>query len=509
MLAIVGITLHFALCSLPLQAQPYRVTHMGKILNTTGSETGALHVGDTILAYSSMPKNIDGNTQFHFDNAKMQIMQARIARTGKLSRPKPCRWGLNSRRDHTGNLCIDPVSGDLYFTRARLGDPTLRCEIWWARKLKRGWDKPQRLKGDINGEEYTSTQPTVGRLDNGSVILYYASNRSGGIGGMDLWHCQIRNGEAFRSTNLGPQVNSPADEITPFYDQRAGVLYFSSDRMGGKGGHDVYCAVGQHNTWQKAEAVCGCLNSEWNDIYFTVAEHDTLLGLPLNGYLSSNRPNEMDSTACCNDLYRWDLNIDTVHFADTTPTNDTLVAKRQTPLTFGFPLFLYFHNDEPDPGSHKPATTTSYSECQRSYAALRSQYVAQQKNAIERKEMEEFFDSCVEGNYRRVEALFDYIEEQLDDGHRVTLTISGYASPLHRSDYNQTLSERRIGSFINMIREWRGGMFAEAIDAKRLIIKQQPRGAVRQTAESQAADPVYSLQAAYARHIEIISCEVK
>ena len=506
----VSLTLGFQFSTLnSILAQPYRVTHLGKHFNTNGSETGALHIGDTILAYSSLPKSNEGNSQFHFDNAKMQLMQARIARTGKLSRPRPCRWGLNSRRDHTGNLCIDPVSGDLYFTRARVGDPTLRCDIWWARKLKRGWDKPQRLKGDINSEEYTSTQPSVSRLDDGSVILYYASNRSGGIGGMDIWYTIVRNGNAHQSTNLGLMVNSPADEITPFYDHRAGVLYFSSDRMGGKGGHDVYCAVGQRNTWQKAEAVCGCLNSEWNDIYFSVVAHDTLLGIPLHGYLSSNRPNEEDSSACCNDLFRWDLNIDTVAAQDSTPdTNSTLNTQHST-ITFGFPLFLYFHNDEPDPKSKSATTSTTYPECQRHYASLRGEYLSHQSNAIERKEMEEFFDSCVEGNYRRVEALFDYIEDKLDDGRHVTVTIAGFASPLHRSDYNQTLSERRIASFINMIRAWRGGMFADAMDDHRLTIKQEPHGAVKHTAESKSADPVYSLQAAYARHIEIISCEVK
>ena len=494
-----------------LQAQPYRVEHLGKYFNTSGSETGAIRVGDTILAYSSMPKIVGGNSQFHFDNAQMNIMQARISRNGKVARPKPCRWGLNSRRDHTGNLSIDPSSGDLYFTRARLDDPTLRCEIWYARKLKRGWEKAVRLQGDINGHDYTSTHPTVGRLPDGSVILYYASNRTDGIGGMDIWYTLVKNGTAGQSTNIGPMVNSPADEITPYYDQRSGVLYFSSDRAGGRGGHDIYCAVGQRNTWQKAEAVCGCLNSEWNDIYFTVTEHDSVFGIPLTGYLSSNRPNDLDSTACCNDLYQWYLNLDTNLVQNTTPTpdtNSTLITKHST-LTFGFPLFLYFHNDEPDPTSRKPKTETSYADCQQHYASLRGEYLAHQKNAIERKEMEEFFDSCVEGNFRRVETLFDYIEEQLDDGHKVTLTVAGYASPLHRRDYNQTLSERRIASFINMIRAWRAGVLAEAIDSHRLTIRQEPRGAVKHTAESQAADPVYSLQAAYARHIEIISCEVK
>lgn len=512
MLVCASITFLFSLSTLhSLQAQPYRVEHLGKQFNTKGSETGAIRVGDTILAYSSMPRNVGSNSQFHFDNAQMNIMQARIARSGKVARPKPCRWGINSRRDHTGNLCIDPSSGDLYFTRARLDDPELRCEIWYARKQRRGWEKAVPLRGDINGDGYTSTQPTVGRLHDGSVILYYASNRSGGTGGMDIWYTIVKGSTASQSTNLGPQVNTPADEITPYYDQRSGVLYFSSDRAGGRGGHDIYCAVGQRNTWQRAEAVCGCLNSEWNDIYFTVAEHDSVFGIPLTGYLSSNRPNELDSTACCNDLYQWHLNLDTVVAVDTTPTTDTNTgsARPTAAITFDFPLFLYFHNDEPDPGSRSAQTTVSYADCQRSYAALRDEYLRRQQNAIDRREMEEFFDSCVEGNYRRVEALFDYIEEQLDEGRRVTITIAGYASPLHRDDYNQTLSERRIASFINMIRAWRGGMFADAMESRHLTIRQQPHGAVKPTTASKAADPVYSLQAAYARHIEIISCEVK
>ncbi len=488
-------------------AQPYRVEHLDRHFNTSGSETGAIRVGDTILAYSSMPRAASGNSQFHFDNAQMKLMQARIARSGKVARPKPCRWGLNSRRDHTGNICIDPSSGDLYFTHARMDDPTLRCEIWYARKLKRGWDKAVRLRGDINGEGYTSTQPTVGRLHDGTAILYYASNRSGGNGGMDIWYTLVKNGTATQSTNLGPQVNTPADEITPYYDQRTGVLYFSSDRPGGLGGHDIYCAVGQRNTWQQAEAVCGCLNSEWNDIYFTVAEHDSLFGIPLTGYLSSNRPTPDDSTACCNDLFQWHLNLDTVVESDTTP--DTSLIVRRPPSSFGFPLFLYFHNDEPDPGSRRDTTTTSYSECQRHYVALRDDYLARQKNDIDRKEMEEFFDSCIEGNYQRVEALFDYLEGQLAEGRHVTITISGYASPLHRDDYNQTLSKRRIASFVNMIRAWHGGLLGDALDNRRLVVRQQPHGAVRPTAESRTSDPVYSLHAAYARHIEILGCEIK
>ena len=466
-----------------------------------------------------MERREAGSRQFAFDKAQMTLMQARIARNGKLSRPKPCRWGLNVKRDHTGNICIDPISGDIYFTHARRGDAHLRCEIWTARKLRRGWDKPVRLQGDINGADYTSTHPAIGRLADGTVVLYYASDRPGGMGGMDLWYSVVKDGSCGQSVNIGPQVNTASDELTPFYDQPNGVLYFSSNRPGGLGGHDIYCAVGQRNTWQPSEPTCACLNSPWNDIYFTIAQHDSATGMPLAGYLASNRPTADDSTACCNDLYQW--NLDSSEFgvqSSELSERDSNNSELRTPnseLKFLFPLFLYFHNDEPDPRSTEPTTTATYTECQRHYASLRNEYLSHQSTAEDSVMMELFFDTCVEGNYRRVEALFDYIEEQLDEGHRCILTVAGYASPSHTSDYNQTLSERRIASFINMIRTWRNGLLANAIEDNRLSIIQHPRGIDHHSpltsplSPSTSPHPIYSLPAATSRRIEIISCEIK
>lgn len=499
---------------LTLHAQ-YTVTHLEKPINTVGSETGALRVGDTVLVYSTMPPEKGGNKMFGFSSAQMQVWQARIARNGKLARPKPSRWGLNTRREHTGNLALDPYTNDLYFTRCRMGDPDLRCEIYWAKKQKRGWGKQQPLRGKVNNDDYTATHPAVGRLEDSTVILYFVSDREGGMGGMDIWYTLVKNGVAGECVNLGPQVNSPADEITPYYDQPNGVLYFSSNRMGGKGGYDIYCAVGQRNTWQRAEAVCGCLNSEQNDIYFTISQRDSATGIPMTGYLSSNRADSyfLNDSMCCNDIYRWkidssELGVRSYELVDSVDTV-TPNSKHITHNKFMFPLFLYFHNDEPDPASKLTTTETAYNDCQHRYALLRNEYVSHQTTAGDSALMQEFFDSCVVGNYQRVEELFDYVEEQLDEGHKVTMTIAGYASPVFKSEYNLALSERRIASFINMLRAWRGGLFADAMDDGRLIVSTAPHGAVNPTTESLSKDPVYGLPAALARRIEILSCEVR
>ena len=169
----------------------YRVVHLEKPFNTPGSETGALRVGDTVMVFSSMPPKVNTNSHFDMGGGVMQVYQARIAKSGKVSRPRLDRWGLNSRRDHTGNIAIDPLSQDLYFTRGDV--ESLDCEIYVAKKKKRrGWEKPVRLKGPVNLKGYTSTHPSVGRLADSTVILYFVSNRPGGLGGNDIWYTLVK-----------------------------------------------------------------------------------------------------------------------------------------------------------------------------------------------------------------------------------------------------------------------------------------------------------------------------
>ncbi|MBQ8704404.1 MAG: PD40 domain-containing protein [Bacteroidales bacterium] len=506
MLVCVSMVFHLPLFSFhSLQAQ-YKVTHLEKPYNTSGSETGALQLGDTVLVYSAMPPKVSKGSTFDYSDALMQLYQVRIAKSGKLARPKPCRWGFNGKRDHTGNLAIDPANRDAYFTRGDV--ETLRCDIWWARGLKRrGWEKPQRLRGPVNDKQYTATHPAVGRLDDTTAILYFVSDRPGGMGGMDIWYALVRDGVASEPVNLGPQVNSASDEMTPFYDQLNGVLYFSSDRAGGKGGFDIYCAVGGRNTWQQAEAVCGCLNSEQNDLYFTIAAHDAASGIPIAGYLSSNRKDSyfLSDSMCCNDLYKWV--VDSGQWvAPEPPAPDTLPTTHYPLPTTHFPLPLYFHNDDPDPGSHDTATAADYADCQLRYALLRSQYMAHQPTAADSAAMQQFFDSCVVGHYDRMLGLLEHLRQVLADGRRVELTVTGYASPLHTDRYNHALSQRRIGSLENMIRAWRGGTLAAALDDGRLRIVQQPMGIDKSRPSS--TDPVYSLSAAMARRIEVVGCEI-
>jgi hypothetical protein len=174
-----------------------------------------------------------------------------------------------------------------------------------------------------------------------------------------------------------------------------------------------------------------------------------------------------------------------------------------------FPLYLYFHNDDPDPRSSESSTTADYADCQLRYALIRSEYMAHQRTASDSTAMQEFFDSCVVGNFDRVNELLDYVEAVLSDGKQVVLTVAGYASPVFRDDYNHVLSQRRIVSFINMVRAWKHGLFANAMAEGRLRIVQEPMGIDELSAYNpRLSNAVYSLEAARSRRIEVRSCKI-
>ena len=74
--------------------------------------------------------------------------------------------------------------------------------------------------------------------------MLFASDMSGGYGGFDLYCSVFRNGKWSSPVNLGPDINSAANEYRPVLGVdlqfENHFLIFSSDRPGGKGGYDLY-----------------------------------------------------------------------------------------------------------------------------------------------------------------------------------------------------------------------------------------------------------------------------
>ena len=161
------------------------------------------------------------------------------------------------------------------------------------------WGEPERLRGYINLEESSNTQPFV--CDFGTEEwLFFASNRPGGMGGMDLYVCKrplaADDLDFSFPLNLGAKVNTGADETTPYYDVFSKTLWFSSMGHPGLGGLDIQHASGEGSNWTNPENAGFSINSPADDIYFILKKDGS------GAFFSSNRlvPKEKASTTADN-----------------------------------------------------------------------------------------------------------------------------------------------------------------------------------------------------------------
>ncbi len=102
-----------------------------------------------------------------------------------------------------------------------------------------------------------------------SMILF-SSNREGGYGGFDLYIVYKKEGQWQEPLNLGPEVNSPFDERTPFLTKSGTALFFSSNRLESLGGFDIYTtSFGlESGRWLPVENLGYPISSPGDDLFF-------------------------------------------------------------------------------------------------------------------------------------------------------------------------------------------------------------------------------------------------
>lgn len=145
---------------------------------------------------------------------------------------------LNTKYNE-GALAISPDGSWLTFTACNRNDEGAKgsCDLYWSIEREGVWTKPAPFGGAIN-TQYWESQPTIG-ADNRTII--FASERPGGYGGKDLWiTTRPIGGKWTKPENLGPGINTPGNEHTPFLHPDGQTLYFSSDSLPGMGGDDLF-----------------------------------------------------------------------------------------------------------------------------------------------------------------------------------------------------------------------------------------------------------------------------
>lgn len=505
----------WVLDSLP-DTNHFTIYHESTNINTAYSESGAVMMGDSLLFYSSMRELSKPGSKdaIYSDLVLMQLFSADFS-GNEPNKGTVNDWGFNNKEKHSCNIAFDPLHQNVYFTLCSPDDfAEIPCDIYVSHFQKGKWQKARKLGGTVNLEGYNNTQPSVAYLPDSTTLLFFASNRPGGMGGYDIWYTIIKEGKTPADpVNLGTPVNTEGNEITPFYDNRKQRLYFSSDWHLGFGGYDVFMSEGFRDSWQNPVNLGATLNSPANDIYFTVNSD-----IPNSGYLTSNRTGSffINGNTCCNDIYQWKIE------KKTQPRRrivvEPVVVQQKTAIHHLLPIKLYFHNDEPDPKSKLATTSTTYFQTYNRYMFLRNDYkkahTIANGNVVYDSicdAIDYFFDYDVQYNCERFEQFLNLLLDDLKAGHRISMTVEGYASPIHTSKYNELISKRRIASIVNQIMEYKKGILTRYMGTNggSLQIREVAYGSSHAGREV-SADPrhtnksIYSVEAAKERRIEIL-----
>ncbi len=187
---------------------------------------------------------------------------------------------LNSRADE-GGTAITPDGKWMIFTGCNRSDGYGDCDLYMAENIGGSWTNVRNLGSRINSSAWES-QPSIS--PDGSV-LFFASDREGGRGGTDIWMSQRRSDGSWEAPmNPGPRVNTGGDEAAPGIAADNRTLYFSSNAHPGIGGFDIYRTIWSDGAWSIPEHAGTPMNSS-DDDYFCGMFPGTD-----DVYFASNRP---------------------------------------------------------------------------------------------------------------------------------------------------------------------------------------------------------------------------
>jgi outer membrane protein OmpA-like peptidoglycan-associated protein len=285
------------------EVKKVRVTEMNKMVNNAYTESAPFPVGENELYFTSLPQN----KLIQINNWK-RVKKAKLFKTtrvdGQWTTPVALPENINTSGFEIGNCAITPDGKRMYFTKCHhpMEDEVI-CELYVSENTGGKWGEPKLLPEPVNSQNYTTTQPTVRPMDNGGEMVYFISDRPGGVGDMDIWFF-IRDAKGnIKGPNNVKSLNTVGNEFTPSWDDTKKVLYYSSDGLPGFGGFDVYKTVPAENLdWSKPENLLRPINSQFDDIYYTKVSNST------SGYLVSNRKGTtvLNSETASDDIFHFE-----------------------------------------------------------------------------------------------------------------------------------------------------------------------------------------------------------
>ena len=258
------------------------LVHLPSPVNTQAQDYAAVpYSHDSCLVLTSgRLRAAERKIDYRFgQNYTNQVLLERKGGQWKVRNKTVARWNTPW---HDGPGCFNAGQTAFYFTRCQQD----YCRIYVSDYKKGKWRKPTPLNVAVNAPKSNSKHPALSARGD---TLFFVSDRPNGYGGTDLWMSVKDSSEAWSTArNLGETINTPFDEIAPFYYRLEDVFFFASRGHGGWGGMDLYGIPGfaHRQLTPVPKPLPYPFNSTQDDAFLAMGKRQ--------GFLSTNRGGNFD-----------------------------------------------------------------------------------------------------------------------------------------------------------------------------------------------------------------------
>jgi len=240
---------------------PFSPVSLGDSINTVFDEYWpAITVDDALLMFT---RQVSANERGIGSRISQEDFYFSIRRDSVWSRAMSIGEPLNTRMNE-GAQTLSAGGQYMYFTACNRTDSRGGCDIYYSVKGSRGWVQGMNINSPVNSI-YWESQPSV---SSDGLRLFFVSNRPGGQGGMDLWFSRLKSdGGWTEPENLGPEINTPGDEMSPFIHFDGKTLYFASNGRPCMGGFDLYMStIDGMGNWSEPENLGYPINTQSDEM---------------------------------------------------------------------------------------------------------------------------------------------------------------------------------------------------------------------------------------------------
>jgi len=181
--------------------------------------------------------------------------------------PAPLSDRINTV-ENEGTCTISADGRMLVFTNCDGRQSFGSCDLYVSYKIGNEWTEPMNLGNKVNSPFWES-QPS---LSADGRTLYFTSDRRGGYGKRDIWVSKLgEDGHWGVASNLGPNINTPEDDLSPFLHANGRTLYFSSRGHIGMGGFDLFYSEIEQGKWSFAKNLGYPINNQDDQVSLFVS----------------------------------------------------------------------------------------------------------------------------------------------------------------------------------------------------------------------------------------------